>query len=294
MPISISIHAGPDTGSSTVTASGNVQHIITDSERTAFNIQDASLKNAVNSYFGQAPDDAFLHDPNQWNLYATYGWTPVQTLLSVQSATILGVTSEPSIIASQIFENQSSVPAEFNCGITQDVNVTTESNWSDTTAVEIGQTISYDISFLGSGAGGETSFTYSESWEKGGSESHAVTLGTSSGVTVTLQPGESVNSELTASKGVLKVQLVYQLSLIPGGVTAVHYNHRYNGHYFYWVGLLACMAFAKLPASITTTETIEIDFYANSKIVLKNPDGQIIETFLMGVKPLVMAEAVAK
>ncbi|HEX8834273.1 MAG TPA: hypothetical protein VF719_08730 [Abditibacteriaceae bacterium] len=292
--ISISISAGPDAASSSVTATGYVQHIITDSERTAFNIQDASLKNAVNTFFGEAPDDAFLCSPTPWgDLYATYGWPQVQTQLSVQSATIIGVTSDPVIVATQIFENQSSVPADFNCGITQEVSVTAETNWSESSEVAVGQTISYDISFLGSGAGGETSLSFTETWESGGSESESVTLGTSSGVSVTLQPGQSVESQLTASQGKLMVQIVYQLSIIAGGVTAVNYSDTYQGHHFWALDLQGTMNSVALPISITTTETIEVDFYANSKIVLVTPQGETLKTIPMGATAGVEEPALA-
>lgn len=281
MPISVSINAGHDASSSSVSATGSIQHIINDTERTAFNIEDASLKNAVATYFGQAPDDAFLCSPTPWgDLYKTYGWPQVQTLFSIVSATILGVTSEPTIVASQVFQNSSSVPAEFNCGITQEVTVTTETNWSNTSTVEVGQTISYDISFLGSGAGGETSLSYSEEWQKGGSESESVTLGTSSGVAVTLQPGQSVDSELTASRGKLLVQIVYQQTL--SGMVAVNYSDTYKDHHFWSLDINSVMSAAGLPTSVTTTETIEIDFYANSKIVLKDQAGQAVASFIVG------------
>ncbi|NCS36269.1 MAG: follicular epithelium yolk protein subunit [Microcystis aeruginosa G11-01] len=283
MAISVSINAGQDANSSSVTATGSIQHIINDTERTAFNIQDAALKSAVATYFGQAPNDAYVCSPTPWgDLYQTYGWPQIQTLFSVVSASILGVTSEPTIVASQIFQNSSSVPAEFNCGITQEVSVTTESNWSNSSTVEVGQTISYDISFLGAGAGGETSLSYSETWEQGGSESESVTLGSSSGVTVTLQPGQSVVSELTASKGKLTVQIVYQQTL--SGVTAINYGNTYKGHHFWALNINAVMSAAGYPTTITTTETIEIDFYANSKIVLKDPQGQAIASFVVGPK----------
>ncbi|MBB5863671.1 follicular epithelium yolk protein subunit [Xanthomonas sp. 3058] len=281
MAISVGINAGPAASSSSVVATGTIQHVISDAERTAFNIQDAALKSAIATYFGEAPDDAYVCSPTPWgDLYQTYGWPQVQTLFSVVSATVLGVTSEPAVVASQIFENFSSVPADFNCGITQEVSVTTESNWSETSTVEVGQTISYDISFLGSGAGGETSLSYSQSWEKGGSESQSVTLGTSSGITVTLQPNQSVEAELTASRGKLTVQIVYQLTL--SGYTAINYGDTYKDHHFWALDINAVMAAAGSPTSITTTETIEIDFYANSKIVLKDPSGKSLTSFVVG------------
>ena len=45
----ISIIAGKDEPSSSVTASGQVQHIISDKERDTFKLNDSQLKNAVNS-----------------------------------------------------------------------------------------------------------------------------------------------------------------------------------------------------------------------------------------------------
>lgn len=289
MPITISLNVGPDASSSSVIASGSVQHIITDSERTAFNIQDAALKSAIAIHFGQAPDDAFVCSPTSWgDLYQIYGWPQVQTLLSVQSATILGETSEPVILASENFENSSGVAGEFNCGITQEVAVTTESNWSNTSAVEIGQAISYEISFLGSGAGGETSMSYSETWEQGDYKSESVTLGTSSGVAVTLQPGQLVEAELIASRGVLKIQIVYQLTL--AGDTAINYSDTYQGHHFWALDINSVMAAAGNPTTITSTETIEIGFYANPKIVLKDLNSNVMATFRPDAKPEVSGE----
>jgi hypothetical protein len=284
MPIAVSVNAGANAASSTVTTTGSVQHIITDAERAAFKIDDAGLKAALAIFKGQAPDDAFVCSPTPWgDLYSTYGWPQVQTLLSVQSSTILEVTSVPTTVASQRFENTSGVAAEFNCGITQAVTVGTESTWSQSTAVGIGQTISYEIGFLGSGAGGETSLTYEETWEKGGSESESVTLGTSSGLTVTLQPGQSVEADLIASRGVLKVQVVYQLTLT--GYVAMNYSTPFNGHHFWAAEVNAVMAAAGYPTSIVSTETIEIDYYANSTITLKNPAGQVLRSFVVGARP---------
>jgi len=100
MGIDISIKAGSDAATSSVSASGSEQHIITDKERTTFGIQDEGLKDAVDKYFGKRPNDAYLHSPTPWDdLYKTYGWPEVQTVLVVQSATIREITSEPVIVA---------------------------------------------------------------------------------------------------------------------------------------------------------------------------------------------------
>ena len=131
MGISISIVAGQDESASSVNASGSVQHIITDEERTTFRLGDKQLKDAVNAYFGKSPNDAYLHSPTPWgDLYKTYSWPQVQMVLVVQSAEILGITSEPVIVKTQEFRNNSSQKGTFNVSISETVNNTTSTNWS--------------------------------------------------------------------------------------------------------------------------------------------------------------------
>jgi hypothetical protein len=82
---------------------------------------------------------------------------------------------------------------------------------------------------------------------------------------------------------VLTVQIVYQLTL--AGDTAVNYSDPFQGHHFWGLDINAVMASGNLPTSITTTETIEIDFYANSTTVLNDPNGQVLTAFIVSAKP---------
>ncbi|MBV6288188.1 hypothetical protein [Pseudomonas aegrilactucae] len=289
MAISISITAGPSEGASTVTASGEVQHIITDPERNTFNIQDASLKRAVAAYMGKSPNDAYVRSPTPWgDLYKTYNWPEVQSRFSVRSADVIGDNTVPVMLNTNTFKNNSSVPAEFNCGITQNVSVTSESNWSDTSSVEVGQSIDYSIGFLGTGISGSTSLNYTQAWQKGGSQSETVELGSSAGVNTTLQPGQAVKATLSASKGKLKVKVVYQITL--SGDAAVNYNPTYKGHHFYGMNINSVMNAGGLQTVITTTETVEIEYYTDVQIVLEDlQSGKTLETFKLDVKRAVAA-----
>lgn len=288
MGIEISIRAGADATTSSVNASGSVQHVITDTERTTFNIQDASLKNAVGKYFGKNPNDAYLHSPTPWNdLYKTYNWPEVQTVLVVKSATITGITSEPVIVATKTFTNTSSKKATFDAGISDQVSNTSESHWSETNTIEVGQKITYGISFLGAGGGGETSMSYSHSWGQGGSESQSITVGSTAGVSVELDPGESVQAQLTASRGVMKVRIVYQAYLT--GNTAVNYNPTYKDHHFWSLGIGGVMGAAGLTTTREFTEDIQIGYYSNSKIELKDAQNQIKAAFNAADTPAIVA-----
>lgn len=281
MGIEISVKAGTDAASSSVNASGSVQHIITDKERKTFNIEDKSLKNAVGKYFGKNPNDAYLHSPTPWDdLYKTYGWDQVQTILVVKSATVTGITSEPVIVATKTFSNKSTKKATFDASISDQVTNTTESNWSETDSIEVSQTISYGIEFLGCGsAGGSTSMTYNHSWGQGGSESKSIDIGTTSGVSVELNPGESVEAVLSASRGVMKVRIVYKAYL--KGSTAVNYNPTYKDHHFWGLNIGSVMSAANLPNIEEFTEDIEIGYYSNAQIELRDPAGQVKAMFSM-------------
>lgn len=276
--LSVTLVAGADPSSSRVDTSGTVAHVITDAERTAFNIQDASLKGAVNAFFGQTPDDAFLSEPTPWNLYGSYGWPQVQTTLVAQSAQIVGVTSNPTIMRTNKLTNNSNVPATFEAKVTEEVSTSTEESWSTTDAIEVSQTISYDVSFLGTGASGETAMSYSHSWEEGKAETESFTLGSASGVSVVLEPNQSVEAILSASRGVMTVQIVWKATL--SGMTAINYGDTFKGHHFWGLDLGGVMQAGGLPNQITWTETIEIDYFTNATVQLNPLGGGVVKLAL--------------
>jgi hypothetical protein len=275
MSIQITVNAGLDAATSSIQASGNVIHVITDTERKTFNIEDVNLKKLVNSYFGQTPNDAYLSSPTPWgDLYATYNWQQVQVNLVVQSANIVGITSNPAIVKTQKFSNHSSVKGDFNVGITDQVSNTSESNWSSSDKISVGEKISYGIGFLGEGVKGETSISYEHTWGQGGCVSKEITVGSSAGVEVTLEPSQSVLAELSASRGVMNVRIVYNAYLT--GVVAVNYNPTYRDHHFYALDIDGILAAGAISNSVQITEDLEIGFFANSEINIKDASGQTL------------------
>ncbi len=276
MAISISVIAGQDKSKSSVSAKGTVQHIITEEEKNTFHLSDKKLKEAVKVYFGKKPKDVFLHSPTPWkDLYKTYNWSPVQMVLTVQSAKILSVKSKSPISKTQIFKNNSKKKdATFNVGISESVNNTASSSWNTGGVLSIGQMFKYEVGFLGTGGGGETSISYSQSWGVGGDRSKSITIGSNSEVTVMLGPGEGVQAILTASRSVMKVQIEYIAYLI--GTTAVNYYPKFKNHHFWSLDINRVMSKAKIQNLIKSTETIELGYYSDSNI-----DVNDIETGVM-------------
>ena len=277
----ISIIAGKDAQSSSVTASGQIQHIITDEEMETFKVTTGELMMALYKGNGRMPTLPYLHDPTPpfGNLYRdTFNSTQTSTIMSITSAEILGITSEPVILKTQEFDNSSSVEATFNVSISDSVSETATSTWSTGGTFTIGQKVSYKIGFLGSSVGGETSLSYSQSWGIGGTESKTVTVGSNSGMQVTLKPGQKVVAELTASRGVMKVRVRYNARL--AGCTVVYYFPNYKGSSYYSFSTPVVMSNGGVNNSIVSTEDIEIGYFSNGKItVVDGVTKKLQETF---------------
>ena len=70
-------------------------------------------------------------------------------------------------------------------------------SWNTQNTISVNQKFKYNIGFLGTGGGSETDISYSHSWGEGGEESKTVTIGMSTGVSVTLKPNQAVEASLT-------------------------------------------------------------------------------------------------
>jgi hypothetical protein len=268
--LTVSIVAGPDVQSSRVTASGTLMHLVTDRERATFGIGDAALKNAIGSFMGRNPDDLYVRGPTPWgDLYTTYGLEETKAILTVKSAQILDITSQPTVLNRVEFINDGNqFPVIYNVGATQEVAHTVETNWSSTHGVDFNQTISYEVGFLGTGGGGQTSLSYSYQWGQGGSESYSYTTGTSQGATVEVPPQGAVEAVLSASRGTMRVRIRYNVSL--QGMVAANYYPRHQDHHFWFWNLADVMAYAGISNSREYVEDIEIGYFANARVVIRD------------------------
>lgn len=275
MGIQISIVGGSNGVPSTANATGSDQHIITDKERGTFNVNDASLKAAVAKYFGKSPNDAYLHSPTPWNdLYKTYGWSQVKTVTVPIKAEILSLNSQPTVLEQRTFKNDSNVKGTFNTSISDEVSNTVETNWSTGGTLEISEAIEVGVNFIAD-AKSTTTLSYSQSWGVGGSKSQTTTIGTTTGVSVELDPGQSVIAMLSASKGTLKVRITYQSYLT--GICAVNYNPTFKDHHFWALPIESIMASGGLSNKVVSTQDFELGYYSDGKVEIKNASGELLK-----------------
>ncbi|WDV47427.1 ETX/MTX2 family pore-forming toxin [Clostridiaceae bacterium M8S5] len=250
--IDVQINAGMDAQSSSVKATGYIVDSISDTEIKSFGLTGKDFNKVFFDMYKQFP--MFIASKKD-----------AKREVVVKSAEILDITSEPIIVKTQKFINNSDVAGKFNVAISDTVTDSVTNSWSTTSTITVGQKIGYGIKFLGGGTG-ETSISYSQSWTQGGSHTTTITVGSTSGVTVDLEPGQSVLAVLSASRGKLNVKVVYE---------AYIYGTLYVstvGGFIVKVDVQELLKRMNKPNSILTTENLSIGYYGNSTIELKKGD----------------------
>ncbi|KAJ2951088.1 hypothetical protein O0L34_g5469 [Tuta absoluta] len=267
--ININLSTGTDQNIAKVEILGSSVEILPDGERNAWKINDDQLKDAAAAYSGGRPSDVYLKSPTPWgDLYRRNNWHQVQRTLVPKNARILGIRTEPVIVTTREFTNNSSAKATYNAGINQAVDETISSSWNKGGNLQVGQEINYKVDFGVGEVGGKTSFSFSSSWGQGTSKSQSVTVGSSTGVQVFLEPGQAVIATLTATRGTMEVQVDYKATL--DGIVVCNYEDKFKDHFFWAYDVNACLSAAGHPRSIDSTETLKIGFYADARVVVND------------------------
>ncbi|XP_063543347.1 spherulin-2A-like [Cydia strobilella] len=251
---------------------GEDDRVIDDDETREFRLTDSPLKNACSRYYGPWPTDAYLHSPTPWgDLYQTYGWTQVHRKLKPVKASILGIHSEPAIIATRRFTNNATKTAQYKAELSQSVSNTISNSWNLQHTIHVGQEISAEFVIPIGKIGGKTTLSYDHQWGKSGGTSNTVTVAASSGVTIPVEPGDTVEAIMTASQGTMEIEVVYEASL--HGDVALNYDGGWNGHYFWKYDVNAVMAAGGLLRTLQVTEILKVGFYTDVEIVLYEKSG---------------------
>ncbi|WP_052713416.1 hypothetical protein [Streptomyces katrae] len=287
-PFSTKVTAGEDEAESIVNAIGEQKHVITDDERNGFGWPWGSITDACARHMGRRPNGAWIKSPTDHDLYNSYGWQQTTTVLKATKAEILGINSKPTTVKTATFRNDSSVGANFNVKITEQVSNTVSNTWSTTNSFALEQTIKYEIGFLGTGGGGETSMSYTHSWGQSKTESQTITLGSEAGVDVYLEPGQAVKATLVATRGTMEVKVTYSATV--EGRVAMNYNPTHNGHHFWNAGINTILQAGGLNRSKTFTENLEIGYYSDAEVLLEDAKtGELLVRFPVDGGPAVEA-----
>jgi len=190
----------------------------------------------VKDYFGKTPLNAYV---NHSNMYERFGWEEVHVVIKPVKATIIGVTSNPVILGTQTITNNSSFAATFQAGITESVTDSVATTWSGSASATMGVDLGVEVGFRWASSSMGQTFSYTQEFGVSETTTHQSTIGTSSGISVTLGPHESVIASLSSSRGTLNALVQYEATLV--GKVACNYNPTYKGQHFWGLGIEGVM-----------------------------------------------------
>ena len=287
----ISVSAGEDQKSSSVTLNDATGHPLSAGSTLSDRLlsEDDLRRFGIN---GNPGIGDFLRDIGQVDtVYGCVqdcdGWSftdhperpPVKIRLTFLNAQIIEFHADNTALASEKFTNDSSLPATYTSNLSVSKTNSSTTSWSDSNSFTFSQSIKYQIGFLGTGGGGSTGLSYNHTWGEGGSETASTTIGTTSGVTVTLQPKQNITATLSATQGTMRVRITYLAALTDGAVTTFSYDRPYHLPLALtqrFMPLEPLLSSAGRQTSVKVTQDIDVGYFSSGRIEIRDTLGNIL------------------
>jgi hypothetical protein len=263
----VNLTANPDgSGSYTGVVGGGMIRQTTDADRKLFGMTDTSVKDAINQFFGKRPDDVFYNDPVTWgNLYEEYGWPPLTLTLRPVSAEFTGINVTNSALATHEVTNQLDKVVQADVSFTSQKDNTEETNWSQTSSLSVSRSVSVSILFFGA----DTSIGFTQDWQKGGSHTQTISIGSSVSIFVDLEPGETIVVANWGDTGTASVKVTYVASL--SGLVFANYGNKYKDHHFWGLDVNGVLSALGMTNRIEVVQNMKLNSYHYSKTTIGHP-----------------------
>lgn len=264
MYVNLSAHQD-GSGNYTGIVGGAMIRQTTDADRQLFGMTDNSVKDAINKFFGRRPNDVFYNDPTRWgNKYQEYGWQPVTLILQPVSAVFTGIKVADASLASHEVTNETHKTVNVDVAFTTQKDNTAETNWSRTSTLSVSQSVSFGIRFFGA----DTSVSFSQAWQQGGSQSQTISIGSSVSIFYELDPGETIVVTNWGDIGTATVKITYRANL--SGLVFANYSSRYRDHHFWGLPINSVLNTLGRPNWITIEQDLHLKSYLYSKTIVKS------------------------
>jgi hypothetical protein len=246
--------------------------LTTDADRKLFGMTDSSVKAAIGKFFGKTPDDVFYNDPTKWgNLYEQYGWPPITLTLRPVSAVFTGIDVTDSALAKHEVTNDTGKVVQVDVSFTTQKDNTAETNWSQTSSLSVTQSVSFGIKFFGA----DTSISFSQDWQQGGSKTQTISVGSSVSIFYELDPGETVIVTNWGDTGSATVRVTYQASL--SGLVFANYGNKYKDHHFWGLDVNGVLNALGVVNRIEILQNMKLNSYLYTRTSVGNPINTLAE-----------------
>lgn len=273
--LNVRVTFNADTASSPVqvAATGTATHVITDDEAAAFGINPSGLLKVVGAFLGQVPDGAVLHGPTPWgDLYSTYKWPEVRSTLTptdTQGDSNVSVVT----LAQRTLSNPGTQSLVVEAGLSFAAQNTVYSSWvGNTNSFSPAPLLIRTVIWPQQSA----PFSSTGTWGETVTATQDVVLGQATNVPVTLAPGQTATTTLTANANT--VQAVANWAVTVDGVVAAYYADPFKDHYFWALPLSSGMAAAGLSPNQVISEHLMAQFFTGAVITVRDSAGVVLAT----------------
>lgn len=276
----IRVEINPDdiSGNSTaISYAGEWTSIVNNFEVNLFELNDTKLKSGIRTFHGgPVPDEVCFHDPTPWgDLYASNEWRPITSTLKPKKALIFHHDVTPIALLKQTFTNDLlTSSAEFNVDLSHSFNNTVKSSWSSDHEVDLGIKVGADIDYGIFSINAGLSFSYKGKWGESVEKIETTTMGSSAGVVVKVEPGQTITAELSVTRADILVVMEYEAVLV--GQILAKFNRPYKGSRYWAFNVNPVLNAAAMSSTATTKETIKVGMYSGGNVKIYDSNSRRI------------------
>ncbi|KAJ8708078.1 hypothetical protein PYW08_010444 [Mythimna loreyi] len=253
------------------TFSGSDGKVVTDAELNLFNVTNENLNKGMKEIVTKLPDAIYLKNPTpHGDTFTKFHWQEMTRRLTVKNITIIDIVNEDIVLNKHEHINNATDNIKAKRSMYTVIENRISSTWSKAGLPRDEILTNFTIAF------GNGNVSYVNKWRNESSYSAKGLVGVTKERDIMIKPGQTVVTELIASKTIVLMKVIYEAKLV--GSIIASYAKVYGTYHFYAPTVQSVMKGANLTNEVNTTEFLEIRCFTNPRLKIYDKlTGAIVE-----------------
>lgn len=249
---------------------GSDGKVVTDAELKLFNITIERLNKGMKEKLTKVPDDIYLRNPTpHGDTFTRFHWQEMTRRLTIKNVKIIDIVNEDIVLDTHEHINNATGDIKTKRSMYKFIENRISSTWSKTGLPEDEILTSYTMDF------GNGMLHYVNKWRNESMYTVKGIFGATKEGLILIKPGQTVVTELIASRTIVLMKVVYEAQLV--GSIIASYAKVYGTYHFYAPSVQSIMKGANMTNEVITTEFLEIRCFTNPRLkVYDKLTGEIV------------------
>ncbi|KAJ8706007.1 hypothetical protein PYW07_010784 [Mythimna separata] len=250
---------------------GSDGKVVTDAELKLFNITNDRLNEGMKETLTKVPDGIYLTDPTpHGDTFNKFHWQEMTRRLTIKNITIIDIVNEDVVLDKHEHINNTTDHIKAKRSMYRVIENRISSTWAKTGLPRDEIFTNFTIDF------GNGNVSYVNKWRNESSYSVKGLIGVTKPWYILIKPGQTVVTELIASKTIVILKVVYEAQLV--GSIIASYAKVYGTYHFYAPTVQNVMKAGNMTNEVVTSEFLEIRCFTNPRLkVYDKLTGAIVE-----------------